>query len=96
MADSSYISRHLEDVRTSDSYKQLLSAVSKMMTNNANEDSTLASVADTILRTIASDISSMSTQGKIVIMHLGIVPKVEGKRNVVNRSQTSRRMHQRG
>jgi hypothetical protein len=96
--NSSVVARQLDVLRSTREYQYLLSTVKNVIDadNAVNSDQLMTDVADTVLRTIASDLSSVSSENKIIIMHMAITPKVEGGKNAFNRLKTRNGMSRRG
>ncbi len=64
------IEKHLQALRATTEYKLLLQAISNVCRADVNG---LASVADSVVRGVAKDVSSCSTD-KLVILHLMVMP----------------------
>ena len=95
---SAVIARQLNLLRETVEYRQLLSAVKNVIDVNSTIDSDrmMTDVADTVLRTIATDLSSVSSVNKIIIMHLGVIPKVERGKNAFRGFKTGKGMSRKG
>lgn len=63
--------RHLDALRNTTEYGLLLEVVSRMCYSSQPEKG-LAAAADTVLRSIASDLSGCCPDGRIVIFHMFI------------------------
>ena len=72
---STLITKKVELLQGTSSYRELLLLVATACLTSDNVDAVLGSLSDVILRTIARDLSACSTKTGVIILHLGIVPK---------------------